>query len=350
MENEMIIDEWSPVADIQAFVEKSDKNYYFYFWINPESPEAEIRSCWICNRVKAPKDIDEAFANEGEAPCMPREFVDHDPDGIELDEDSLSIEWFEEGDAAALLSNDKIIAVIPGFSGYNGFHGYSAYAKGTGPFAWELKKAYPRFESEVKNARKFWSFFDEEDFWGKVQDFHSDILNKFCGKEEKYFAIDGGNFPPKALIQGRKGNVLYGITMGVSMIPMPNVEGAYQEDYKDYRRMELGFACNERHEALLEPFFSTMSWLASYPWLDLTFFGHGHTIPFNNIKGIDYLLFLNDRFLDIKDSPEYTEFMGEKINLLWLVPITAEDREFIVDNGVAEYLKGKDLSTIHILK
>lgn len=67
---------------------------------------------------------------------MPAEYVDHDPDGIDLDEDSLSIEWFEEGNAAALLSGDRIIAVIPNFSGYNGFHGYSIYAKGTGSFSW----------------------------------------------------------------------------------------------------------------------------------------------------------------------------------------------------------------------
>ncbi len=348
MENETVIEDWSPVCDIQAIVEKTEKNYYFYFWVNPESEEAEIRSCWICNRVKAPADEQEALAVEGEAPCMPAEYVDHDPEGIDLDEDSLSIEWFEEGNAAALLSGDRIIAVIPNFSGYKGFHGYSIYARGTGSFAWELKKAYPRFEEEIKSSRKFWAYFDEEDYWGKVQDFHLETLDKFFGKEEKYYAIDGGEFPPKALVQGRKGNTLYAFTLGVSMIPMPNVDMTY-DDYNDYRRMELGFACNERHEQLLKPFFSTMSWLAAFPWKDLTFFGHGHTIPFKNIKGIDYILFLNDRLLDGIESPEYKDFMGEKINLLWLVPITQQDQEFIVEKGIDEYLKDKDISKIHIL-
>ena len=91
MENEVIVESWSPVCNIQAFVEKSDKNYYFYLWIDPEN-SGDIRSCWICNRVPAPADINEAFKDEGEAPCMPLEFVDHDPSGIELDEDSLSIQ------------------------------------------------------------------------------------------------------------------------------------------------------------------------------------------------------------------------------------------------------------------
>ncbi|MCR5250210.1 MAG: suppressor of fused domain protein [Lachnospiraceae bacterium] len=349
MENETVIEDWSPVSDIQAIVEKTEKNYYFYFWINPGGEGSEIRSCWICNRVKAPETVEEALAVEGEAPCMPAEYVDHDPDGIELDEESLSIQWFEEGNAAALLSGDRILAVIPNFSGYKGFHGYSIYAKGTGDFAWELKQAYPRFEEEIKNSRRFWEFFDQEDFWGQVQDFHLKTLNEFFGKEEKYYAIDGGEFPPKALVQGRKGNLLYAFTLGVSMIPMPNVDMTY-EDYNDYRRMELGFACNERHEPLLKPFASTMSWLAAYPWKDLTFFGHGHTIPFRNIKGIDYILFLNDRLLGGIESPAYKEFMGETINLLWLVPITQKDQEFIVENGIDEYLKDKDVSKMHILE
>ena len=352
MAREVLIEDWSPVSEIQAFVEKSDLNYYFYFWINPEDEEnAEIRTCWICNRVKAPANVEEAFkiAEKGNAPCMPAEFVDHDLDGIELDADSLSIQWFEEGDSAALLSGDKIIAVIPSFSGYKGFHGYSIYAKGTGTFAWALKGAYERFEKEVENGKKFWDFFEDEDYWGKTQDFHFKSLEKFFGEEEKYFAIDGEKFPPKALVQGRRDGVLYGITLGVSLIPMPRVEMTYQEEYKDFRRMELGFACNERHEPLLQPFFSTMSWLTAYPWVDQTFFGHGHTIPYTNIKGFDYILFINSRLVPEIDAPIYDDFMGDKVNLLWLKLITKEEQQFIVDNGMEEYLKGKNLKDIHIL-
>ena len=134
------------------------------------------------------------------------------------------------------------------------------------------------------------------------------------------------------------------------MIPMPNVDMTYEDDYTDYRRMELGFACDERHEALLKPFFSTMSGLAAYPWEYLTFFGHGHTIPYKNIKGIDYLLFLNDRLLQTTDAPKYDRFMGDAVNLLWLVPIKQEEKDFIEKNGIDAYLNGKDLSQIHILK
>ena len=349
MDTEILIEEWSPVADIQAFVEKSDKNYYFYFWVNPHSDEPEVKACWICNRTKAPGNIKEAFSDEGQAPCMPAEFVDHDPEGIELNKESLSIEWFEEGDAAAVLSDGRIIAVIPSFAGYHDFPGYSIYAKGTGPFAWELKNAYSRFESEVKNGRTFWSYFDDGDYWKKVQETQLKSLNAFFGREERYYAIDGGQFPPKALVQGRKGNIVYGITLGVSMIPMPKVEMNYQEEYKSFRRIELGFACHEKYEEQLQSIFSAMSGLAMYPWTYQTFLGHGHTVPFGNLDGFDYILFLNDRLLENTDSPQYADFIGESINLLWLVPITQSEQGFIEEKGIEEYLKDKDSSRIHIL-
>ena len=69
MESEIIVEDWSPVGDMQAFVEKTDRTYFFYLWLNPESEEPELKSCWVCNRVKAAKDMKEAFVQEGAAFC-----------------------------------------------------------------------------------------------------------------------------------------------------------------------------------------------------------------------------------------------------------------------------------------
>ena len=60
-------------------------------------------------------------------------------------------------------------------------------------------------------------------------------------------------------------------------------------------------------------------------------------------------MFLNSRMLPEIPAPAYPEFMDEKVNLLWMKPITAAEQKEIADKGVAEYLKDKDLSTIHIL-
>jgi hypothetical protein len=349
MEPDVIIEDWSPVGNIQAFVEKTDKNYYLYLWINPESDKPEIRSCWICNRKKAPKSIEDAFAVEGEAPCMPAEFVAHDSNGIDLDESALHLQWFEEGDSVALLSGSNLLAVIPCFSGYDGFSGYSVYAKGTGPFAWELKQAYSHFEEQVKRSRDFWDFF-ETDYWGEVQDTHMNALESFFGPHDKYYAIDRNEFPPKAMATGRKGNVLYTITLGVSMIPMPKVEMNYNDDYRKYRRMELGFACDTSQEKHMHSVMSAIAYLASMPWEEQTFLGHGHTVPFDEINGYSHLLFLNSRELNIPNAPQYKDFLGDPINLLWLKPITKSEYDYIVENGSAAYLNDKDASDIIIFQ
>lgn len=349
MEPEIILEEWSPVCDIQAFVEKSYEAYYFYLWINPQSEEPEIRSCWICNRIAAPKEVDYSTMGDGHAPCMPLQYINHDSNGIELQDEKLSIQWFEEGDAAALLLDDEVIAVIPCFSGYNGFHGYSIFAEGTGPFAWELKQALATFTDKVNQSKEFWNYFDT-DYWENVQQDHLMTLEKFFGKYEKYYAIDGNHFPPKALIRGRQQGVIYGITAGVSLIPMPKVEMAYQDEYQDYRRIELGFACSERHDALTKMMYSVISNLTNLPWQELTYLGHGHTVPFTNIKGYEYLLFLNAREMTDISSPVYHDCFHEKINLLWIKPITGEEYNVIVEKGIDFYLQNMKETDIHIFK
>ena len=43
MDDGIILESWSPVCNIQAFVEKTDKNYYFYLWVKPDTDESEIK-------------------------------------------------------------------------------------------------------------------------------------------------------------------------------------------------------------------------------------------------------------------------------------------------------------------
>ncbi|MDE5699745.1 MAG: hypothetical protein K2I96_20435 [Lachnospiraceae bacterium] len=154
---------------------------------------------------------------------------------MKLDADLLKIVWFEEGNAAALLSEDEIICVIPGWSGYEGFHGYSKFVKGTTPCAWELTEAFPVIGERVERSKAFWDWFEfEPDYWKITQSMHMEALEKFCGKCENYYAIDGEEFPPRALVRGSRDGVIYGITAGVSLIPMPEVEMWYGDDYREY--------------------------------------------------------------------------------------------------------------------
>lgn len=211
-----LLESWSPSCEIQAFVEESDTCCYFYLWFHPGRDNAHVKSCWICNTGKAPDKIDVDAMENGAAPAMPKEFVKHDAGGIQLNKDALAIVWFEEGDAAALLEEDRLICVIPGWSGYKDFHGYSRYALGTAPYAWELKQAEAVLGERVRKSQNFWNYFEGE-YWKSVQQMHMETLESFFGDYEKYFAIDGGKFPSKALITGSKDGVCYGITAGVSL-------------------------------------------------------------------------------------------------------------------------------------
>ncbi len=345
-EPEVIVESQSPVCDIYAFVEKSSTCYYLYLWVHPSSDNPQIRACWIANRKRSPKELDMEAMEKGNAPMMQEAYVAHNQEGIELDDKSLSIVWFAEGDGAAVMSGEELLCVVPGWSD-NRFPGYSIYAKGTGPYAWEMTNALNTLMQRVNDSRKKWEYF-ETDFWGTVQSEHMTALENFFGEYEKYYAIDGGKFPPKALVTGKKGGVVYGITAGVSLIPMPIAEQYFQDDVCDNRRIELGFAVCEQHKQLCEMMYSVMSSLAAYPWKEITFFAHGHTIPFQNIKGYSALLFVNPKLIGA-EKPDYKPFMGDEINLLWIVPITEEEYAIATETNSEKLISGAaDLKRVHI--
>lgn len=345
----ILAESWSPTCRVQALVEESDTCCYFYLWFHPGTENTYIKNCWICNVGKSPDKIDVDAMKAGMAPAMPAEFVKHDADGIRLDRDRLSIVWFEEGDAAALLEGNTLLCVIPGWSGYQGFSGYSRYALGTGPYAWDLAPAEEVLGERVFKSRSFWNYF-ENGYWNEVQQMHMDILERFFGKQEKYFAIDGGNFPNKALITGTRGGVSYGITAGVSLLPMPQVEQYFQEEASDFRRIELGFAATEAQSGGCMKMYSYLSAISNIPWRDISFLGHGHTIPCDAIEGFSAVWLLDSRLLPQIPAPSYPDFMGDRINLLWAVPLKEAEFGRLKEMGTEEALKRleRDLTEIHI--
>lgn len=130
---------------------------------------------------------------------------------------------------------------------------------------------------------------------------------------------------------------------------MPEVELYYNENPQDFRRIELGFATIKEHEGLLEMIGSFISSLSNLPWRELSFLGHGHTIPFNNIKGYSAIWLLNAKMLPMIDSPIYPKVMGEDVNLLWLVPVTENEYKWLTKHSVEEALKRcKNLESLSI--
>lgn len=358
-ECEIIIESNSLLCDVQAFVERYKNCYYFYLWFNPTSPDCKVKACWICNRNKAPKKINTDDMGNGKAPMMPAEYVAHDLDGISLDEQKLSIVWFEEGASAALTYNDEILCVIPEWSGFKDFHGYAKYAKGTGPFAWEITGALDTLTERVNNAKKFWETFakDEKSAWmwlsnqlSEVKDFVGDHESDFNIANKTDKTLKDTTFPPKIVISGTRDGVVYGITAGVSLAAMPSVDMHTKDDPKNIRRMELGFAAEEKFRQICRPMYANLSMYASIPWQQFTFLAHGHTVPFKNLKGFEAVLFVNPNFVDGLESPAYSGFLdGGIVNMLWVVPITQKEYDFIVNNDMAALMqKAENPRRIHI--
>ena len=339
-ENKILIESWSPVCNIQAFVEKSKTTIYFYLWFNPGSENSTIKSCWVCNTGMAGENADYETMDNGAAPMMPLEYCRHSCEGKDIDEDNLSIIWFEEGDAAALLQNNKLLAVIPGWA-ENGFYGYSRYAEGTGPFAWELIDAEDNLYKRVMISKKYWECL-YENYFEDVKNMHLSALENFFGNHEKYYAIDNNEFPPKALITGTKDKVNYAFTAGVSVLCQPRIEQFFEDgESEQYRRIELGFACwedfknNKGYMKLL----SYISGQTKLPWQAITWFANGHTIPCNAISDFEAVLLINDNMFPQINSPKYENFMGERINLLWVIPITKEEYNFVQENDVDKLIE-----------
>ncbi len=350
-ESKILIEDWSPVCDIQAFVEETEQNCYFYLWFHPNTDHPYMRECWICNTSPAGEELDVNAMEEGRAPSMPSAYVGHDPAGIRLDKEALEIVWLEEGDGAALLADGKLISLIPGWAGYEGFCGYSAYAKGRGPFAWELLQAREVLNRRVERSRAFWGFF-EGDYWKGVQEMHLEALEKFFGPYRQYYAIDRGQFPPKALVAGEKDGVCYGITAGVSMVPMPKIEQYYQDESSGFRRIELGFASSGCEKEEQMRMYSFLSSLTALPWQEISWLGHGHTIPCSAQEGYSAVWLLNPRLVPEIPAPVYREFMGEPVNLLWAVPLREEEYERVRERGTEELLEewADRLPAIHIFR
>ncbi len=328
---EVLIESWSPVCDIQAFAEESQSCVYFYLWINPGKENPQVRGCWVCNTRPAPEALDKAAMDRGEAPMMPAGQCRHDLGGIRLRREELSIVWLEEGDAAALLEGDRILALIPGWAGQGGCHGYARYAAGTGSLAWELAQAEAALAPRVARSRAYWERMAGESggYWPELQEKGLGAMEEFFGPHEKYYAIDGGQFPAKALVTGRRAGRRYAFTLGVSALCQPAVEQFWQDQASQHRRIELGFAAGE--DLPEEAWMGMLNWLSAQsglPWRYLSWLGHGHTIPCNRLPGFEAVLFLDPRELAGIEGPELPPVMGEPVSLLWAVPLTPEEYYF----------------------
>ncbi|MFL5385305.1 MAG: suppressor of fused domain protein [Longimicrobiaceae bacterium] len=323
----------SPNGNAQAYVEQDDRVAYLYL-AGDETSGLGVRSCWVRNLAPAPDDVDVEAMKRGEAPLLPRAHCRHPGGAPPLEPGGLRIVWLEEGDAAALLQGDELLAVIPGWSGHGGFHGYARDCVGQSPLAWELGPENAMHE-RVRRAEEAWAAWDAEPGpWPPLQEAATAALAAQLGPYSNYYAIDGGAWPPTAMVRipVREGAAF--VTVGMCQRPQPVVERVHA-DPAPYRRIELGICVSSEVDAGLQRRLSEyMAGQARLPWVKHTWLGDGHTIPCSAFGGESpmaaVLLLARPPEAPVLSLPTHR---GDPVTVLWMVPITAAERELAMREG-----------------
>lgn len=331
----VLLEENSPRCPITAIVEQDKRTIYFYLIPNNKESSFGIKSCWIRNLKRAPKKSDIKSIKKGIPPLLSIEYCKF-PNGQEklLSED-LEIIWFEEGDGAALLEKGSILAIIPSWSGYQGFHGYSRDCIGESSLCWEIgKDNFEVLNNRITKNINIWDKWKDEDYWINFQNQSIELLESKFGKHEKYYAIDGGVWPPKALLTFKMNTNTILTTIGVSLSPQPAVEN------ENDSRIELGIILDESFkDDEIKYFASIISYLSQYPWNEITWIGDGHTIAYDlskikRISNLKNILFAKE-FQDIPEI-DFSSINNNKTNMLWLIPITETEKDYAIEHQSAK--------------
>jgi hypothetical protein len=333
----------SPLGNVVAQVEDDDRAVYFYLGFqSPGSDSLDLRACWVRNRIAAPGELSDEDVERGVPTLMPANSCRHPQGAPPLCSDDLTVTWFEEGNGAALLEGTEVLAIIPPWSGMSGFNGYARDCIAETPLAWPLQHDNVLLE-RISAAEAYWQEWDDPDYWDAFSAPRIAALEQQLGPHSKYFAIDGEEWPPKALLRFDREDSFILVTMGLSLLPQPNVE-MFVEDPRSCRRIELAAAFDRRcPEDQVARFGSYVSGQSGYPWAHQTWFGDGHTAPCDSIPafcgGNRFPAVLMTSRMPEVSSIQIPAFRGDPIKLLWLVPITEQERAYAASHSSDDLLR-----------
>jgi len=335
---EILLEEVNPNGNIQAVVESDDDVCYFYLFGAAET-KFGMRAVWVRNRSRAPEALEIERQRAGTPSRNPAGHCRHTAGLAAPLADDLRVVWLPEGNGAALYEKDEILAIIPPWSGTNGFCGYARDNIGKGPVAWELNPNDVLLE-RFKQAQSYWRKWDGNEFWPSVQSSQMSQLEKEFGRHTKYYAIDRGQWPPKAIMRFAWSDRMILVTIGVALRPQPNVE-LVKETPERFRRIEMGAVLPAGwSEEAVQGFVSYISGQSDLPWTKYTWLGPGHTLPCDSWQNPDLTVALLQYEHSGAPRIALEELLGDPINVLWFVPIAEEERKVAVKQG-SDWLKSR---------
>lgn len=327
---DVIFEHVNPNGNIQAVVEADDKVCYFYLFGSDES-QFGMKSVWVRNHAPATDMLDVEGMKSGNPPQNPKANCRH-PQGLPpLNPDQLRVVWLPEGDGAALYEAEELLAIIPPWSGYKGFHGFARDALGDGLLTWEIGEGNVLVE-RFQQADAYWQKWDGN-LWPTVQKSMLSSIESALGKHSNYYAIDGGEWPPKAIVRIPRDEGVVLISFGVSLRPQPQVEMSTEQP-ELMCRIELGAVLPASWpDEAIKQFASYLSAQSNLPWNRYTWLGAGHTIPCDSWQNRRFEFALLQPHHPAVPNPTFEPMFGDPVNLLWFVPITAAERQTAIDHG-----------------
>lgn len=342
---QIIAESSSPNCPLHAIVEEDDRCTYMYLIIKDEDGiKGHLGTCWLSNHKQSPQDWEIDKMQEGITPMMPIEYCNHPKGKPKFNPENLKFVWFEEGDGVAILENGEILGVIPYWSDDQN----PTYSK---DMIEHYELQFPLGDENalifrIKKAEEFWdTLFENEHYWEEFRDPRRKILDKYFGKQGEYYMYNQGTWPWKLMAEYEVKDMTYLVTIGMSLIPQPQVELAI-EKYQDVRRVELAFAIKTKIlKKYRDNYMSYLGVLSKSPWEDITWFGHGHTVDSREylyMKNTSpYLTFIEAGMDKTLPQIKFPKFRGDPTNILWLEHITENDFDLIKSKGIAKYIKNK---------
>ncbi|MGY8767401.1 MAG: hypothetical protein ACKVH8_03060 [Pirellulales bacterium] len=206
------------------------ENDSIYLYNHPHNGNPDLKSSWVANtkrRWLRKSDI-KSDMDKGLQPYMPKDYCNESGYIKDFkDSENWELQWGLDQNSIAVSYKGKIITIMPEWSGENGFYGYSAGVIGETPLAWPLKDdnlQINRFLKE-KEFLESWS----ESIWISHQERLLKTFDALYSGESRYFAADGGKWPPLGIHYCNTGDIEFMSTIGMSQLPMPAYGMPYEE-------------------------------------------------------------------------------------------------------------------------
>lgn len=338
---ETVLFEHSPLGNLDAIVEQDGRVVYFY--LSGPDPFG-VRACWVRNLVPGPLALSQSDLEQGLPPVLPRLHCQTNQPGVAPQADELEVVWFTEGNGAALLERGELLAVLPPWSGLEGFHGYARDCASENEICWPLPDT-ATLKQRIQLAQQHWELWRSGAPFSQLQPQQLAGYAERFGASFKYFSIDGQKFPPRGLAAFRDDEATTLATVGMSLLPQPNVELAVENPVLQ-RRVELALRIphiegDKLSEERLMGLAGQLGGLAAAPWRSWTWFGQQHTCEFEFDSSRKQAVFVRAdswKKESHADDWQLPVAFQERVSLLFVVPLSAAQYTAVQSRGLGPRL------------